>query len=135
MITNCFLNLPRKGNQMNKVQLVGRVGNPFKRNGTSSVGEFTFATTSQEKDQNGDYQEVVEWHIIKVLGETNCLKAEKHFKKGKPLYIEGRLKTERWQVHGQDESRVKVYLQNWEFLPSDPYYKPAQDTAHGSENE
>ena len=29
---------------------------------------FTLATTSQEKDRNGDYQEVVEWHIIKVLG-------------------------------------------------------------------
>ncbi|MDK4565319.1 single-stranded DNA-binding protein [Kingella kingae] len=113
---------------MNKVQLIGRVGNPFKRHGTSSIGEFTFATSSQEKDQQGNYQEVTEWHIVKVLGETNCQRAEKHFQKGKPLYLEGRLKTERWtnQTTGQEESRVKVYLQNWQFLPSDPHNKPAQ---------
>jgi single stranded DNA-binding protein (ssb) len=111
---------------MNKVQLIGRVGNPFRRNGTSSVGEFTFATSSQEKDQQGNYFEATEWHIVKVLGETNCQRAEKHFQKGKPLYLEGRLKTERWTNHttGTEESRVKVYLSHWEFLPSEKQNRP-----------
>lgn len=123
---------------MNKVQLIGRIGKPFTRHGTSSVGEFTFATSSQEKNQHGDYVETTEWHIVKVLGETNYQKAEKHFKKGKPFYLEGRLKTERWTNHttGSEESRVKIYLTHWEFLPNDPYAKPTQEApSNGAEQE
>jgi hypothetical protein len=106
---------------MNKVQLIGRVGKSFTRNGTSNVGEFTFATTSQERDQQGNWFEATDWHIVKVLGDTNCQRAEKHFQKGKPLYLEGRLKTERWTNPntGSEESRVKIYLAHWEFLPSE----------------
>lgn len=93
-----------------------------------AIGELTFATTSQEKNTEGNYQEVTEWHIIKVLGEANCQRAEKYFIKGKPFYLEGRLKTERWtnQTTGTEESRVKIYLSHWEFLPSDPHKKSAQ---------
>lgn len=130
---------------MNKVQLIGRVGNPFRRNGTSAVGEFTFATVGKGKDEYGNWTETTDWHIIKVLGETNCQRAEKFFMKGKPLYLEGSLKTETWtnQTTGNKESRVKVYLGNWDFLPNDPYAKDsqqhtsneAQDNAPPQDNE
>ena len=113
---------------MNKVQLIGRVGSPFRRNGTSAVGEFTFATVGKGKDEHGNWTETTDWHVIKVLGETNCQRAEKFFLKGKPLYLEGSLKTETWtnQTTGDKESRVKVYLGTWDFLPNDPYAKDSQ---------
>lgn len=112
---------------MNKVTLIGRVGAPFKRNGQSAVGEFTFATTSYERARDGEeYQEVTEWHAVKVLGEQNCQAAEKHFIKGKPLYLEGRLKTEKWESQGEEREKTKIYLTYWEFLPSDPHLKPTE---------
>ena len=111
---------------MNKVQLIGRVGNPFVRHGQSATGEFTFATSGNEKDQYGNWKEVTEWHTIKVLGETNCQQAQKHFQPGKPLYIEGRLKTEHWTDNtGGKRSKTKIYMENWQFLPSEAKKKEA----------
>jgi single-strand DNA-binding protein len=83
---------------LNKVMLIGRLGkDPEMRHaGTVPVVSFPLATSETYKDKSGNKQENTEWHNIVIwrnLAET----AERFLKKGKLVYIEGRLKTRNWE--------------------------------------
>lgn len=80
---------------MNQVQLIGRVGSEITRH--NDVVEFSFATTERWRTREGETQEETEWHDIKAFGAALCDVAEKHFSKGKPLFIQGKIKTETWE--------------------------------------
>lgn len=84
---------------MNKVVLVGRLGqNPEQRatpSGTA-VTNFSVATNETYKNQSGEYQDSTEWHRCVAFGKT----AEyigNFFTKGRLVYIDGRLRTRKWQ--------------------------------------
>ena len=86
-------------NSMNKVVLVGRLGqNPEQRatpSGTA-VTNFSVATNETYKNQSGEYQDSTEWHRCVAFGKT----AEyigNFFTKGRLVYIDGRLRTRKWQ--------------------------------------
>ncbi|MEA2076595.1 MAG: single-stranded DNA-binding protein [Candidatus Marinimicrobia bacterium] len=86
-------------NSMNKVILVGRLGqNPEQRatpSGTA-VTNFSVATNETYKNQSGEYQDSAEWHRCVAFGKT----AEyigNFFTKGRLVYIDGRLRTRKWQ--------------------------------------
>jgi single-strand DNA-binding protein len=86
-------------NSMNKVVLVGRLGqNPEQRatpSGTA-VTNLSVATNETRKNQSGEYQDSTEWHRCVAFGKT----AEyigNFFTKGRLVYIEGRLRTRKWQ--------------------------------------
>ena len=86
-------------NSMNKVVLVGRLGqNPEQRatpSGTA-VTNFSVATNETRKNQSGEYQDSTEWHRCVAFGKT----AEyigNFFTKGRLVYIDGRLRTRKWQ--------------------------------------
>lgn len=94
-------------NSMNKVILVGRLGqNPEQRatpSGTS-VTNFSVATNETYKNQDGDYNENTEWHRCVAFGKT----AEyigNFFTKGRLVYVDGRLRTRKWN----DASNVTHY--------------------------
>ncbi len=85
-------------NSMNKVVLVGRLGqNPEQRaipSGTA-VTNFSVATNETRKNQNGEYMDSTEWHRCVSFGKT----AEyigNYFTKGRLVYVEGRLRTRKW---------------------------------------
>ena len=84
---------------INKVTLIGNLGkDPEIRrleSGTS-VGKFSLATNESYKDKNGEWQDQTDWHDI-VAWRYLAEKAERDFKKGKLVYIEGRLTTRKWQ--------------------------------------
>jgi single-strand DNA-binding protein len=92
---------------VNKVILIGNLGrDPEIRyvNETTPVANFTLATKESYKDKNGNRQEITEWHNIVVwrgLAEV----AEKYLKKGKQIYVEGRIRTRSWD----DKEGVKRY--------------------------
>ncbi|MCF7833578.1 MAG: single-stranded DNA-binding protein [Candidatus Marinimicrobia bacterium] len=86
-------------NSMNKVVLVGRLGqNPEQRatpSGTA-VTNFSVATNETYKNQSGEYQDNTEWHRCVAFGKI----AEyigNFFTKGRLVYIDGRLRTRKWQ--------------------------------------
>lgn len=86
-------------NSMNKVVLVGRLGqNPEQRatpSGTA-VTNFSVATNETYKNQSGEYQDSTEWHRCVAFGKT----AEyigNFFTKGRLVYVDGRLRTRKWQ--------------------------------------
>ena len=96
---------------INKVILVGNLGqDPEVRRLESGavVAKFSVATNETYKDKNGELQKVTEWHNVVVwrgLAEI----AEKYFKKGRQVYVEGKLTTRKWQdANGNDRYTTEV---------------------------
>ena len=93
---------------VNKVILVGRLGkDPEVRYTTSGVAvtNFSLATSEFYKDRNGERQERTEWHNIVVwdrLAET----CAKYLKKGRQVYIEGRLQTREYDDRDGNKRRT-----------------------------
>lgn len=105
---------------INKVIIVGRLGQDpevrYTPNG-QGVANFSVATSETWIDkQSGDKQEKTEWHRIVVWGKLAEL-CRDYLKKGRQVYIEGKLQTRSWN----DKTDVKRYAteviaQNVQFL-------------------
>ncbi|MCZ6472545.1 MAG: single-stranded DNA-binding protein [SAR324 cluster bacterium] len=83
---------------LNKVMLIGRLGrDPEIRytNSGSAVANFSLATTDTWKDKGGQKQERTEWHNIVAWGRLADF-SQNYLKKGKLIYVEGRLQTRDW---------------------------------------
>ncbi|MGB1360518.1 MAG: single-stranded DNA-binding protein [Alphaproteobacteria bacterium] len=102
---------------VNKVILVGNVGaKPEIRNTQSGdkVASFSVATSDSWKDQNGERQTRTEWHRVVVFGGLTKI-IESYIDKGSKLYLEGQLRTRKWQNNqGQDVYTTEVVLTNFE---------------------
>jgi len=80
---------------LNKVMLIGNLGKDPELRFTSSgvpVATFTIATNESWKDQDGNLQERTEWHNIVAWRKLAEICGE-WLKKGKKVYIEGRIQT------------------------------------------
>lgn len=86
-------------NSMNKVVLVGRLGQDPEQRATPSgtaIANISVATNETRKDPSGQYVDSTEWHRCVSFGKQ----AEfigRYFTKGRLVYIEGRLRTRKWQ--------------------------------------
>ncbi len=106
---------------VNKVILVGNLGkDPETRylpNG-DAVANFNIATTETFKDKSGAKQEQTEWHRISLFGRTAEIAGE-YLKKGSPVYIEGRIRTRKWQdKEGQDRYTTEIIGDRMQLLGS-----------------
>ncbi len=84
---------------VNKVILVGNLGkDPEVRYASSGVAvcNLTMATTRTYKDKQGERKDETEWHRVVAFGRTAEVCGE-YLKKGRQIYIEGRLQTRKWQ--------------------------------------
>lgn len=84
---------------VNKVILVGHLGaDPDVRYlpDGKPVANIRIATSDVWKDANGDRQERTEWHSVVLFNRLAEIAAE-HVRKGQQLYIEGSLRTRKWQ--------------------------------------
>ena len=105
---------------INKVIIVGNLGNdPEIRtmpNG-EQVANITVATSESWTDKNtGERKEAVEWHRI-VLYRRLAEIAGQYLHKGSQVYIEGRLKTRKWQDNnGQDRYTTEIQGDNLQML-------------------
>ena len=88
---------------VNKVIIVGNLGRDPEIKYTQAnvpVANFSVATTESWKDkQSGEWQEKTEWHRV-VAWRYLAEKVERTLKKGKQVYVEGKLETRKWT--GQD---------------------------------
>ncbi len=93
---------------VNKVILIGNVGrDPEIRYSTSGgpICNLSIATTRNWKDRaSGEKREETEWHRVVFYDRLAEIVGE-YVKKGRPLYVEGRLKTRKWQ----DKDGVEKY--------------------------
>jgi single-strand DNA-binding protein len=83
---------------INKVILVGNLGNDpevrYSQSG-STITSISLATSESWKDKNGEMQERTEWHRVKFFGRLAEIAGE-YLKKGRQVYIEGSLRTEKY---------------------------------------
>ena len=108
---------------VNKVILVGNLGkDPESRympNGDAVVN-ITLATTDSWKDkQTGEKKEATEWHRIVFFRKLAEI-AGQYLKKGSQVYIEGSLKTRKWQdkESGQDRYTTEIVADSMQMLGS-----------------
>lgn len=104
---------------LNKVQLIGNLGRDpevrYTPNGTA-VANVSLATTSTWKDKDsGERQEETEWHRVVFFGRLAEVVGE-YMKKGSPMYVEGRLRTRKWDKDGQDHYSTEIVADEMQML-------------------
>ncbi|MBM4131198.1 single-stranded DNA-binding protein [bacterium] len=97
---------------VNKVIIIGNLGRDPEIKYTQSnvpVANLSVATTESWKDKNsGEWQEKTEWHRV-VAWRHLAERAERYLRKGKQVYVEGRLETRKWQGQdGQDRYTTEI---------------------------
>jgi single-strand DNA-binding protein len=106
---------------VNTVTLLGRVANPPEEKSLPSgqiVCKFGLATNRVWKDAKGEKQEQVEFHNLVVWGKLGEF-CSKYVKKGKPVYVEGHLKTGTWESpQGMKLHRTEIVVDNIVLLGS-----------------
>src|SRR6476661_648217 len=104
---------------VNKVILIGNLGaDPETRYLPSgdAVTNIRIATTDSWKDKSGEKQEHTEWHRVAFFGKTAEIAGE-YLKKGSPVYIEGRIRTRKWQdKEGQDRYSTEIVADRMQLL-------------------
>lgn len=101
---------------VNKVILIGNLGadpevRSFQNGGR--VCNLRIATTENWKDRNtGERQERTDWHNVAIFSDGLVGVAERYLRKGSKIYVEGQLRTRKWQDQsGQDRYTTEVVLQ------------------------
>jgi len=104
---------------VNKVIVLGNLGkDPELRhlpNG-DAVCNFSLATTESWKDKDGNKQDKTEWHNVVIFRKLAEIAGE-YLKKGRPVYIEGRLQTRKWQdKEGKDRYTTEIVADQMQML-------------------
>lgn len=101
---------------LNKVMLIGHLGadpeiRSFQNGG--KVCNLRIATSESWKDrQTGERQERTEWHSVAIFPDGLVGVAERYLRKGSKVYVEGQLRTRKWQDQaGNDRYTTEVVLQ------------------------
>ncbi|MBP0627355.1 single-stranded DNA-binding protein [Cupriavidus sp. AcVe19-1a] len=107
---------------VNKVILVGNLGaDPETRYMPSgdAVTNLRLATTDRYKDkQSGEMKEATEWHRVSMFGKLAEI-AGQYLRKGSSVYIEGRIRTRKWQDQsGQDKYSTEIVADQMQMLGS-----------------
>lgn len=107
---------------VNKVILIGNLGADPERRATASgdaICTLRLATTEKWKDKtSGEMRESTEWHRV-VLFRRLAELAGQHLHKGSAVYIEGRLRTRKWQdKDGRDRYTTEIEAGELRFLGS-----------------
>ncbi|KUR71211.1 single-stranded DNA-binding protein [Novosphingobium fuchskuhlense] len=100
---------------VNKVMLIGNLGQDpevksFQNGGRLAV--LRIATSETWKDKaTGERKERVEWHTVSIQSDGLVGVAERYLRKGSKVYIEGQLRTRKWQAQdGSDRYSTEVVL-------------------------
>lgn len=80
---------------------------------------FSLACNERYKSKSGEQVEKVAFLEAKCWGKRGESIAQ-YFKKGKPIFVEGKLEQEKWidKTSGQERSRIVVNVSDWQFVES-----------------
>jgi single-strand DNA-binding protein len=103
----------------NKIIIVGNLGRDPELRYTpqgNAVCSFSVATNEKRKDKNGDLQDVTTWFRITLWGKQ-AEAASKYLTKGRPVYIEGRLRIEEYTDRdGNQRQSLEVTATDMQFI-------------------
>ena len=104
---------------LNKVMLIGNLGDDVKVHHfdeKNCVARFPIATNeSYTLRDTGEKVTQTEWHRIIVRNKLAEL-CEKYLSKGDSVYVEGKIKTRKWNDNGQDRYQVEIQAETVQFL-------------------
>lgn len=103
----------------NKIIVVGNLGRDpelrYTPQGTP-VCSFTVATNEKRKDKAGEMQDVTTWFRVTLWGRQ-AETASQYLTKGRPVYVEGRLRLEEWTDRdGKQRSTLEVHATDMQFI-------------------
>ncbi len=106
---------------VNKVILIGNLGrDPETRYSPdgAAITNVSVATTRRYKDSAGQQQEETEWHRVVFFGRLAEIAGE-YLRKGRPVYVEGRLRTRKWtDKDGNEKYTTEIVAENMQMLGS-----------------
>lgn len=82
----------------------------------AQVASFSLATNRTFKDRDGNKQEATEFHNIVAFGKLAEIISQ-YAKKGRPLFVEGRIQTRTWETDGKKNYRTEIVVDNFQFGP------------------
>lgn len=105
---------------VNKVILIGNLGRDPEVRSTQTgrpVANFTLATNRRWTDNQGQRQEQTEWHNIVCWGRQAEV-AGQYLRKGKQIYVEGRIQTRSWEDRqsGEKKYMTEIVCDNFQML-------------------
>ena len=100
---------------LNKVQLIGNLGNDPDIINEGKIAKFSLATSESWKDKaSGERKTKTEWHNIVVYNEGLVGVIQQYVKKGSKVYVEGQLQTRKWEdKDGVTKYTTEIVLQNF----------------------
>lgn len=118
-------------NDLNMCAFIGRLGKDVDMRFTpdgKAVANFSIAVGSDWRDKNGNKQEATEWVNIACYDKLAEVCGQ-YLVKGSQVYVQGRLKTEKWQDKqtGQDRYATRISAERVQFLGSKPENAEAQE--------
>lgn len=111
---------------LNKVQLIGRLGKDPESKFTPTgkkVAQFSIAMSHRWKNTEGENREYTEWANVESWGRLGEV-CQEYLKKGSLIYIEGRLKTDRYETDGDVKFYTKVVATSMQMLDRKPNEEP-----------
>ena len=103
---------------LNRIQLIGRLGkDPESRTtpGNRNVVTFSVAVGNRWKDRQGEVKTMTDWFNIEAWGKLGEI-CEKYLHKGKLVYLEGRMRTDKYDHNGETRYFTKVVLSQMQML-------------------
>jgi single-strand DNA-binding protein len=123
---------------VNKVILVGNLGkDPEIRYLPSGepVANITIATSSKYKNKTGELVEETEWHRVTFFGKLAEI-AGQYLKKGRPVYVEGRLKTRKYtDKDGVEKYATDIIANEMQMLGSGDRQDGGGQDGHSEQNQ
>jgi single-strand DNA-binding protein len=103
---------------LNRIQLIGRLGkDPESRTtpGNRQVCSFSVAVGHRWKDKKGEVNSITDWFNIEAWGKLGeiCMQ---YLHKGQLVYVEGRMKTDKYEHNGETRYFTKVVLTGMQML-------------------
>ena len=107
---------------LNRIQLIGRLGKDPEGRFTPTgkkVTQFSLAVSNRWKNTSGEVSESTEWVNIEAWGRLAEV-CDEYLHKGSLIYVEGRLKIDRYEDAGQTKYFTKVVMNTFQFLDKKP---------------
>lgn len=117
---------------INKVFLLGNVGRDPEIKATPGgtvIATFSLATADRQKDQQGQWKEVTEWHNVVAVARTAEVVRD-YVKKGTQLFVEGKIQTRSWEDKGsgQKKYRTEIFVADLTLLTANNGHSSAQNS-------
>jgi single-strand DNA-binding protein len=122
---------------LNRVQLIGRLGKGPEGKYTPTgkkVIHFSVAVSERWKSREGETKEYTEWINVEAWGRLGEV-CQEYLRKGSLVYVEGRLKTDKYEDEGETKYFTKVVALMVQFLDSRSGDPLEEQTGYGGEED